>query len=90
MSRAKVTRTPVLLNGRQVGASVTVEREDGKPRFGRCWAADCPDMASEEGLTGLHLCTDHFDRFYSTESFPLDPEREFKTFVTYLPKEWVM
>lgn len=45
--------------------------------MGRCWAVDCEEAATKETLLGLHFCAEHFGRFYSNQTFAMNPEREF-------------
>ncbi len=77
---AVVVRKPIVMEGHVVGETLEVEYADGPPRFGLCNAVACPEQATDETLSGLHLCRRHYGLFYfADEMFPLDPAREFPT-----------
>jgi hypothetical protein len=70
---AVVKRTPIELNGIKVGESLSVEYQDGAPKFGVCQELHCEKTASRETLIGLQFCKTHFGKFYSDENVKLKP-----------------
>lgn len=75
--RAKVNQSPIIVDDLRIGMAMEIEYEEGEPEFGRCVALDCPEIATEETLSGLHFCEKHFLGFYSEEPFGIDRMREF-------------